>query len=186
MEMLSRRHDIRWYAVHTRPQAEAEADLNIRRLGYITWYPFHRVRCRRKRPGSLAYRVEWIERPYFPRYTFVAVRPRERYYEPIGPIARADGVSSVVSFQGGPLEIPHAVMDELMDRSDGSGLIGEDDLTTRARLAPGQKVLLNVTAALNGLLAQVSLDNGKEIRLWVEMFGTKRLVRVSPDKVAAI
>lgn len=170
-----------WYAVHTKPQAEAEADLNLRRLGYATFYPFHRVRTRRRRAGTNAYRVEWIERPYFPRYTFVAVRASEG----LGPAMRADGVSSIVQFDGQPLEIPHPVMDELMARADEAGLIGEEDLTARGKLRPGQKAHLE-NNPLSGLVAQVSVDNGKEVRLWVEMFGGKVLARAKPEQVAAI
>lgn len=180
--MESNRDDPAWYAVHTHPQSEAVADCELRRLGYMTWYPFHRVRLRRKRPGSHAYRVEWVERAYFPRYTFVAVRPANG----IGSAMRANGVSSIVQFNGEPLEIPLPVMEELMARADQDGMIGESDLTARQRLASGQELCLDGNTPLSGLLAQVELDTGKEVRLWVEMFGAKRLLRTSPDKVVAI
>lgn len=178
--------DIRWYAVYTHLQSEAQADCELRRLGYMTFFPFHRVRLRRKRPGRHAYRVEWVDRPYFPRYTFVAVRQIMGTWESIGPAMRAKGVFGVVQSNGEPLEIPIRVMDELMARADEAGLIGEQDLLARNRLKAGQRVSIEGNTPLSGLLAQVSLDTGKEIRLWVEMLGAKRLVRANPEHVTAI
>ena len=58
--------------------------------------------------------VQWIERPRFPRYIFVALR---YVNEAIGPINSVKGVSKLVTrpLSGIPLQIPTAVMDALLD-----------------------------------------------------------------------
>lgn len=168
----------RWFAVHTRPNAEPQADAELRRLGYWTFYPFIRQRQRHKRPNCNSYSIRWVERPYFSRYLFLALRaPSESLY----PANEAHSVSTVVYCAGEPLEIPHKVMDELMARADEAGQVGSVDLTARPKLRPGQTI-----SPLDGLIAQVKLDTGKEIRAWVELFGSRREAKVTPRTVAKI
>lgn len=173
----------RWYAVHTRPQSEAEADCNLRRQGYWTFYPFHRIRRRRKRPNTNVYTVEWVERPYFSRYVFVALRHDQ---ESLYGVNETDGVSTVVYCGPDPLVIPHSVMDELMDRADDKGLIGVLDNASRPKLKPGQMVTFKDNSPLAGLVAQVAVDAGREIRVWLDVLGGRRRISVTPSAVAEI
>jgi len=171
-----------WYAVQTLPRAEATADQNLRRIGYHTFFPFQRVRRRRKRPNSTAYLVEWIEQPYFPRYIFVAFRGLAN--ESIGSVTDTVGVSAVVSCDDGPLEIPHAVMDELMARADENGMIGTYDAVARRKYSSGQKVFFHNNAPLAGFVVEVAIDAGREVRVWLDMLGSRRQVSVSPQMIA--
>lgn len=173
----------RWYAVYTRPNHERKVDAELRRIGYPTFYPFHRVRRRRKRPNVNIYFVEWIDQPYFTRYLFVAL-PNQHCG--LYSAANAEGVCEIVSYGGSPLEIPHPVIDELMERADQQGLIAEIDMTERKRLSPGERVTFGDNTALAGLVGEVSIDAGKEIRVWLKMFGVDREVSVSPRAIAGI
>ena len=57
----------RWYVVHTQPNGEGRADLNLRRQGFATYLPRYARRRRHAR------RQEVVQRPLFPRYLFVTL-----------------------------------------------------------------------------------------------------------------
>lgn len=173
----------RWYAVHTGAGKERLANINLRRQGYFTFYPIQRIRRRRKMPNRITYTVETVEVPYFPRYLFVALRhPHESLYG----VNETIGVSTVVYCGQEPLEIPHSVMDDLMDRADGSGAMGSVDRVARKRFHPGTTIQFRDDSVFAHFIATVSVDKGTEVRVWVEFFGEKRELRVSPDIIADI
>ncbi|HVV72103.1 MAG TPA: transcription termination/antitermination NusG family protein [Verrucomicrobiae bacterium] len=169
-----------WYAVYTKPQSEAKADQELRRLGYYTFAPFQRVRRRRKRPNSNVYLVDWVDRPYFANYIFVSIRNDE---ESLFGVSSANGVSSVVYFGGEPLRIPHRVMDEIMAKADENGIIASLDATECRRLAAGSKVHFHRDTVFSGFIAEVAIDAGKEIRVWLDLLGSRREVSVSRSAI---
>jgi transcriptional antiterminator RfaH len=173
---------IRWFAVMTGPRMEFTADRNLRRQGLHTWLPFQRIRRKRKLPNRPGFRLDWVEEPYFPRYLFVALRkPTESVYQ----INETDGIATVVYQGGEPLPIPHGVIDELMGRANGDGLVGVVDPTKRKRFAPGDHVRFVDDSPFAGLLALVNIDKGPNIRLWVDVLGKKHAISVPPSAVAA-
>ena len=58
---------ITWYAVYTRPHAEATALENLLRQGYCAYLPRYRTRLRHAR------RLQTVLRPLFPRYLFAGI-----------------------------------------------------------------------------------------------------------------
>ena len=173
---------MKWFAVMTTPRGEEIANRNLKRLGYHTFYPFERVRRRRKRPNVNQYLVEWITLPYFPGYLFLAIRDGQGIYQ----ATQADCVSTVVCCRGEPLEIPASVMDRLMAIADEGGVMGRIDKVTRKPYKTGQMVRFGDNSPMSGLLAQISLDNGKEVRVWMEYLGANRLITVDPKVIAEI
>jgi transcriptional antiterminator RfaH len=171
----------RWFAVMTRPNSERLADVRLRAQGYWTFFPFHRVRRRRRIAGTDKFRVEWVERPYFVGYVFLGLRRGEE----LASVNDTPGVATVVYNGPEPLEVPHNVMDNLMARADGGGFVSNIDMVEpeRKRFAPGATVRFGDNSPLAGLLAQVAVDAGKEISVWLEMFGSKRQMSVSPNQV---
>lgn len=173
----------RWYAVMTNPRSEEIAAKNLRRSGYYTFFPHERHRRRRKRPNANAFVIEWVTKPYFSRYIFVALRsPDESLYG----VNEADGVSTVVYCGDEPLEIPHVVMDELMARGDANGHVGAIDEVERKRMKPGQSVMIGENNPLAGFVGQIAVDNGKEVSVWLKVLGATRMVSVDPSAVAEI
>jgi transcription antitermination factor NusG len=172
---------MKWFAVMTTPRGEEIANRNLKRLGYYTFYPFQRVRRLRKRANIEKHVVEWINKPYFPGYLFIAVRDGQGLYQVKG----TEGVSTVVLCGGVPLEIPTAVMDRLMKIAD-DGMVGSVDNVSRKPYKPGQTVKFTDNSPMSGLLAQISLDNGKEVRLWMKYLGANRLITVDPSVIAEI
>jgi transcription antitermination factor NusG len=103
-----------WYVVHTGPQLESRASRNLARAGYYTFYPFERIRKRRRRGNHSV--VEWVERPYLNRYLFVCLRYTD---EGFAEIEQTDGVSAIVRTRLGkvPILVPEPVMREIMGKA---------------------------------------------------------------------
>jgi transcription antitermination factor NusG len=172
----------RWYAVHA-PGSEEAVYRDIKRIGLFPFLPFHRVRRRRRRPGTNAFRIEWVTRPYFTGYLFAGMRsPAESIYR----VADMNGVACVVSFGGEPLEIPHAVMDEIMAMADEDGMIGEVDTTVRPQFHKGDEVTFVDNSPFASLIGKISLDDGKKVKALLKMLGASREVTISPRAVADI
>ncbi len=128
----------RWFAAMTAPNEESKAATWLTRAGYWVAFPFDRVQTRRKRALGRTI-VEWIERPRFARYVFVALR---YVNEPLGPINDTPGVSRLVCrrLSGEPLQIPTPIMDAILDErlfslDDGRGGI----VLTETFRDPGQR-----------------------------------------------
>lgn len=177
-----KRGGMKWYAVMTAPRGEELANRNLKRAGYWTFYPHERVRRRRKRANVDQYVVEWINEPYFPRYLFVAIREGQGFM----PVNEAEGVSTIVYSGEIPLEIPEPVMDELFALGDDQGRVGTKDRTQRHLWPSGSHVRLRGNSPMSGLIAQIALDKGKEICLWVDILGARRQISVAPEVVAEI
>lgn len=174
----------RWYAVMTNPRMEEVAARNLKRLGYWTFYPFKRVRKLRKRANVNAHIVEWVNRPYFSRYIFVALRHQG---EGLYAANEADGVSTVVYLGDKPLCIPNPIMDELMDRANDDGVVGAPvDEVARKPFQEGQLVGFKDNSPLCGLLGQIAVDDGKSVMVWLQLLGASRKVSVEPSAVAEI
>ncbi len=170
--------DPTWYAIMTGPRMEQVADANLRQQGYRTFYPFERVRQRRKIPNREQFLIEWVNKPYFPRYLFVALRkPTESIYA----VNQTDGVSTVVYCGDEPLPIPHEVMDELMSRADVKGTVREIDTLARKKFTKGEQVKFVEESPFAGFIAVVSLDSGKAVRVWIETLGRMSEVSVPPE-----
>jgi transcription antitermination factor NusG len=174
-----------WYAVHTRPGWEPAVDRGLKRAGFGTFYPYQLVTRWRKASAGKAQRREEAERPYMPRYLFVAC---ER--DDVGTVNRVLGVSTVVHVNGEPLRIPDAVMVPLIASAANDGLMGLDDRTRKARAFKGKVgdlVTLGDGSPLGGLVAAIAsvrnLDTKGEISLWLELFGSRRAIPVSVEYV---
>jgi transcription antitermination factor NusG len=173
---------MKWYAVMTAPRSEELANRNLRRAGYWTFYPHQRVKRKRKRANQNIYLVEWVNMPYYSRYIFAALKEGQGLYG----VNECDGVSTVVYSGDRPLEVPHRVMDEIIAMGDSNGQVGAVDRVSRKPFKPGQRVRFADNNPMSGLIAEISLDNGKEIGLWVDMLGGRRQVFVDPGVVAEI
>jgi len=98
-----------WYAVHTKPRREGEADEQLQRQGFETYLPL--IQVRRLRRGKRQAVIE----PLFPRYLFVHVDPDEKS---IAPIRSTRGVSGMVKFGHALVPIPGDLVDYLMSCED--------------------------------------------------------------------
>ena len=103
---------MRWYAVMTRPAAEAKAAENLRRQGYATYLPRHRRWVRHAR------RRELVWRPLFPGYLFVGI---DRAVMGWRPVRSTIGVAGIVCGGDEPVPVADAIIALLRARErDGA------------------------------------------------------------------
>ena len=155
-----------WYVVHTQPQAEARADLNLRRQGFRTYLPRY-TRTRRH-----ARRTDVVVRPLFPRYLFVALDlAKDRWLA----IQSTFGVSQLVLAGERPASVCETVVDEIRAREDDRGFV---KLRLPAGLGPGSSVRLTdgIFAEHKGIIDRVADERrvavllkllGRDVRVFV-------------------
>ena len=161
----------RWYVVHTQPNGEARADLNLRRQGFATYLPrYARRRCH-------ARRQEVVQRPLFPRYVFVALDlARDRWRA----VHSTFGVNRLVLAGEEPLPVPDGVIDEIRAREDGEGVIA---LGLPAGVGPGSRIRLvdGIFSEAKGVLERITDD--RRVAILLELLGREVRVFVTPASV---
>lgn len=158
---------VSWYLVHTRPNSERKAELNLELQGFATFLPQVEKTIRHAR------RLKTVRRPLFPRYLFVRLDiGRDRWLSVNGTI----GVSRLFTQEGRPVAVPFGIVETLMAHSE-AGLTRLDRL-----LAEGQRVRI-----LSGPLADFTatvlrLTARRRVDLLLEIMGA--VVPVSIDRRA--
>ena len=157
----------RWYLVHTRPNNERKAEVNLEAQGFATFLPQIERTIRHAR------RLTTVRRALFPRYLFVRLDiGRDRWLS----VGSTIGVSRLFTQEGRPVAVPFGVVETLLAHSD-AGLTRLD-----CSLAEGQRVRI-----LSGPLADftatvVRLDARRRVDVLLEIMGAA--VPVSIDRRA--
>jgi transcriptional antiterminator RfaH len=157
--------DVRWYLVHTRPNCERKAELNLKAQGLTTFLPQIEKTIRHAR------RLTTVRRPLFARYLFVSLDiGRDRWIS----INSTVGVSRLIAQDGRPVAVPFGIVETLLAHSD-AGLTRLDH-----SLAQGQRVRI-----LSGPLADFTatimrLDARRRVDVLLEVMGSG--VSVSVDR----
>ena len=108
----------RWYLVHTRPNSERKAELNLKAQGFATFLPQVEKTIRHAR------RFTSVRRPLFSRYLFVRLDiDRDRWLSVNSTI----GVSRLFTQEGRPTAVPIGIVETLLAHSD-AGLTRLDQL----------------------------------------------------------
>ena len=159
--------DARWYLVHTRPNGERKAELNLKAQGLKPFLPQIEKTVRHAR------RLATVRRPLFARYLFVRLDiSRDRW----SAINSTVGVSRLVAQEDGPIALPFGIVETLLAHSD-AGITRLD-----VALSEGQRVRI-----LSGPLADFTatvmrLDARRRVDLLLEIMGGA--VSVSVDRRA--
>ena len=161
-----------WFAVLTKPRAEAVAELNLRRQGFHCLFP--RVRRMLRTAHGLEARVESL----FPRYLFLRTDPQTNS---LAAVRSTKGAVGLVRFGIEPTRVPDAVMDRIqqrVDASDGFVRLEAPDLHA------GQ--LVRVTeGALSGWEGVFKcFESGDRVRLLLELLGCSREIVVPRAQLA--
>ena len=161
----------RWYVVHTQPNGEGRADLNLRRQGFATYLPRYARRRRHAR------RQEVVKRPLFPRYLFVAL---DLAHDRWRAVHSTFGVNRLVLAGEEPLPVPDDVIDAIRAREDNDGVVA---LGLPAGLGPGSRVRLvdGIFADAKGVLERIADD--RRVAILLELLGREVRVFVSPASV---
>jgi transcriptional antiterminator RfaH len=159
-----------WYAIHTKPQAEATALANLVRQGYQVYLPRCRVRVSHARRRVIAMR------PLFPRYLFAGF---DRSLKPWRPIRSTHGVSDVVCVGDEPIAVPDAVI-EVLREQERAGTF--DRITARQSFRVGDLVRVAEGAFGEMIGRLVELRDRDQVVVLLELLG--RSVRAQLDAVA--
>lgn len=161
-----------WFAVLTKPRAEATANRFLREIGCETLYLHYRDTVRHAR------RINEVLKPYFPRYLFAS---GASLYQ----INNTPGVATMVYFAGEALPVPDPVMDELRSRGDDAGLVDlqPDEREARRRYEKGEIVRIN-GGPFEGLFGSVGLDTGKAVQVWIDLFQGRVQASLLPEQTS--
>ena len=161
----------RWYAVLTKPHAEARAESHLTRQGFTTYLP----RCLERR--SHARRVELVARPLFPRYLFVAVDMAVQQWRAIHSTI---GVSQLVRHGADPASVAETVIAQLRDREQDGFVVLPKPL-----FAPGDavRVVDGAFASCIGLFE--GMRDAERVAILLDLLGRKVRVVLEGDCVVA-
>jgi len=152
---------IAWYAVHTRPQAEAKALENLLRQGYEAYLPRYRTEIRHAR------RRQTVLRPLFPRYLFAGIDREAMRWR---PILSTVGVSDLVRSGDGPLPVAPEIV-EALRAQEGSGAF--DALARRRAPRPGDLVRIGAGAFDDMIGRLIELRDQDRVVVLLDLLGRK-------------
>ena len=173
---------MKWFAVMTKARKEQLAFLNLKRQGYVVFYPHY---LEWTKPKKVKPRL--LKKPYMPRYLFAAMTggPRQSFYS----INNTIGVSTVVYCGYNAFEIPVKIIGELQERADESGEIdmGKKKIPDFPG-KPGDKIRFSDKSPFFGLLAELKrVDiNGRIVVELEQIFGASREISIKRTDVGGI
>jgi len=163
----------RWYVVHTHPQGESRALLNLQRQGFEAYLP----RCRKWRRH--ARKSEIVAAPLFPRYLFVRLdRAQDRWR----PIFSTFGVSGLVCRDSLPVPVPEGIIEAIAAREDAQKFV---DLTRQADFRRGDRVQVMAGPFADHIARFEGLSEQQHVVLLLELLGRTMRVEVASEVVAA-
>jgi transcriptional antiterminator RfaH len=162
---------ISWYAVHTRPQAEAKALENLLRQGYAAYLPRYRTEICHAR------RRQTVLRPVFPRYLFAGV---DRALLRWRPILSTVGVSDVVRAGDEPMPVAGEIIQALREQ-ERAGVF--EHLARRRSLRIGELVRISAGAFEDLIGRLVELREQDRVVVLLDVLG--RTVRTQLE-IAAV
>ncbi len=163
----------RWYVVQTQPNGEAKAAENLRRQGYDIYLPRYLKRRRHAR------KVDFVARPLFPRYMFVAFDVATQRWR---SIQSTSGVSRLVTNGDEPAAVPEGVVPSLRTREDAKGFVSLD---AAPAFAPGDKVRVLAGAFMDNAGLFNGMADHDRVTILLEMLGRQVRVVLDADLVAA-
>jgi len=161
----------RWYVVHTQPNHEVRADVNLRRQGFETYLP------RYQRTRRHARRTDTVERPLFPRYLFVVI---DLCVDRWRSIHSTFGVCDLIFGGEEPLAVPDGVVEEIRARETANGFV---KLGLPAGLKPGSAVRLVDGLFADNLGRLERIADGHRVAVLLSLLGRQVRVFVPPASV---
>lgn len=161
-----------WYVVYTHAQAEAKALEHLRRQGYQAYLPrYHKWRRH-------ARRREFVRRPLFPRYLFVALDLLQSRWR---PVLSTVGVCEMVRHGDSPAPVPSGLVEALQER-ERAGAFDEPIPAAAMRNGDPIKVLSGPFADLVGQF--YGLADAERVYVLLEMLGRRVKTRLSIEAIA--
>jgi transcriptional antiterminator RfaH len=163
----------RWYVVQTQVNGEATATQNLQRQGYDIYLPRYLKRRRHAR------KIDFVARPLFPRYMFVAIDMASQRWR---SVQSTFGVSRLVCNGEEPAMVPEGVVGALKAREDDKGLV---KMELRPAFAPGDKVRVLAGAFMDSAGLFSGMADRDRVAILLDMLGCKVRVLLDADMVVA-
>lgn len=166
-----------WYVVMTNAKYEPLVNNRLKADGFLTFWPHFTEEVRKHRGRGLITKL----RSYFPRYLFVSPAPHQSLYQ----VNNTVGVATVLHGDDGPYLVPDEVVQTIRKKCNADGLLYDDHRPTpgaRQLLKAGEEVTIK-EGPLAGFLALVTVDQGDQIKVEVEMFRGRVAAELRPDQV---
>jgi transcriptional antiterminator RfaH len=163
----------RWYVVQTQINGEAKATQNLLRQGYEVYLPRYIKRRRHAR------KVDFVAKPLFPRYLFVAIDMVTQRWR---SIQSTSGVSYLDTNGDEPAVVPDGVVRALKVREDAKGFV---TLDAAAAFAPGDKVRVLAGAFMDNTGLFNGMADHDRVSILLEMLGRQVRVVLDTELVAA-
>jgi transcriptional antiterminator RfaH len=163
----------RWYVVQTQVNGEAKAAENLRRQDYAIYLPRYLKRRRHAR------KVDFIAKPLFPRYMFVAIDIATQRWRSVQSTV---GVSRLVTNGDEPAAVPEGVVNALRAREDAKGFVNMD---AGPAFAPGDKVRVLAGAFIDNAGLFHGMADHDRVSILLDMLGRKVRVVLDADLVVA-
>jgi transcriptional antiterminator RfaH len=163
----------RWYVVQTQVNGETKAEQNLLRQGYQIYLPRYLKRRRHAR------KVDFVAKPLFPRYLFVAIDMATQRWR---SIQSTSGVSHLVANGDEPAVVPEGVVRALKVREDAKGFV---ELDAAPSFAPGDKVRVLGGAFMDNAGLFNGMADHDRVSILLEMLGRQVRVVLDADLVAA-
>jgi transcriptional antiterminator RfaH len=163
----------RWYVVQTQVNGEAKAAQHLLRQGYEVYLPRFMRRRRHAR------KVDFVAKPLFPLYLFVAIDMAMQRWR---SIQSTQGVSRLVCNGEEPAAVPNGVLGALKAREDDRGFIRMD---AKPAFAPGDRVRVLAGAFMDNAGLFDGMGDHDRVAILLDMLGRKVRVHLDVDQVAA-
>ena len=165
--------DAHWYVVQTHINREAKAATNLERQGFGVYLPRYLKR------RSHARKIDFLARPLFPRYLFVAIDLATQRWR---SIQSTIGVSHLVSWGGKPASVDGGVINALKARENDAGFI---KLERCAGFSRGDRVRVVKGAFVDNLALVENVSDHERVAVLLDLLGRKVRVFVGADLIAA-
>ena len=163
----------RWYVVQTQVNSEMKAAQNLLRQGYEIYLPRYMKRRRHAR------KVDFVAKPLFPRYMFVAIDTATQRWR---SIQSTFGVSCLVTNGDDPAALPEGVVRALKAREDDRGFV---EMDAKPKFAPGDKVRVLAGAFMDNVGLFNGMADHDRVSILLDMLGRKVRVLLDADLVIA-
>jgi len=163
--------EMQWYLVFTKPKAEAIAQTNLLRQGYLVQLPLVRRVVRQK----------ICLKPLFPRYLFFSLSFDQ---QSLSPVRSTLGVSSVVCFGQELATLSNQRCQAIMAYAKAQQEGGVGSILDAQGIRPSQRVLVNsgAFAGLEGLVSMIAKDR---VMVLMSLLGKEQTLGFEPIEISA-
>lgn len=158
-----------WYTLFTKPRREQQVSEILSEKDIETYVPIIRMRRRGRT----------VERPFFPRYMFIRVD-----FNQVGlsEVQWTPGLTSIVSFGGGPVRVPAEIINHLKQRLhelNSSGTYSPFKKGDRVRIKSGP--LRDLEAVFD-----THLSSADRVRILINVLGNLTRAEINIDDIERV